>query len=143
MHRGHTPFEHTADIGIEAWAEDLKGLVEEVVVGLCELIADTTTIDPTEEREIEVSGVDREEVLVAAANEVVFYVDAQSFLSKSLVIGTLQQTDGLWQATGKLHGETHNPEKHRTFTEIKSTTYHDLKIIDEEKLLRVRVVFDV
>jgi SHS2 domain-containing protein len=143
MQRGHVSFEHTADIGIEAWSKDLRGLIEEVVLGLCELIADLKTIQATEERPIEVSGVDREELLVAASNEVVFYVDAQSFLSKSLVIESLRQEDDLWQLTGKLLGEIHNPEKHTTHTEIKSTTYHDLKIIDEENGLRVRVVFDV
>lgn len=141
--RGHRSFEHTADLGIEAWGEDLKALLEEVVVGLCELIADTSTIEAKETRALEVEAFDQEELLVSVSNEVLFYLDAQAFLSKSMTLSSVTQEGESWRAKGELHGELFDPKKHITFTEIKSATYHDLKIQQTPDGLTTRVVFDV
>ena len=143
MQQGHVSFEHTADLGIEAWSESLQGLLEEVSLGLCELIADLSTIQENEARSVEADGVDREELLVSLSNEVLFYLDAQGFLSKQLTIEALHHDGELWQVKGKLHGEPYDRSRHVTFTEIKSATYHDLHINESPEGFRVKIVFDV
>jgi SHS2 domain-containing protein len=143
MQQGHVSFEHTADLGIEAWSESFQGLLEEVSLGLCELIADLSTIRADEARSVEADGVDREELLVSLSNEVLFYLDAQGFLSKQLIINELYQDGELWQVKGKLYGEPYDSSRHVTFTEIKSATYHDLHVDESPEGLRVKIVFDV
>jgi SHS2 domain-containing protein len=88
-------------------------------------------------------GVDREELMVSLSNEVLFYLDAQGFLSKQLKIEALHHDGELWQVKGKLYGEPYDRARHVTFTEIKSATYHDLSITNSPEGLRVKIVFDV
>jgi SHS2 domain-containing protein len=141
--RGHRSFEHTADLGIEAWGPDLTSLFEEVITGLCEIIADTSTIEASDQREASAEGFDQEELLVSLSNEVLFFLDSQSFLSKNMKVSSLEQDGEVWRAKGILHGELYERDKHTTFTEIKSATYHDLKIQASDGGLVVKIVFDV
>jgi SHS2 domain-containing protein len=143
MQQGHISFEHTADLGIEAWSENFQGLLEEVGLGLCELIADLSTIEASDERSVEAEGFDREELLVSLSNEIIFYLDAHGFLSKQLKVETLSHEGDSWRVTGKIYGEVYDRAKHVTFTEIKSATYHDLKITESTEGPRVKIVFDV
>lgn len=143
MQQGHVSFEHTADLGIEAWSESFQGLLEEVALGLCELIADLSTIQGDSERPVEADGVDREELMVSLSNEVLFHLDAYGFLSKQLRIDELYQDGDLWHVKGKLYGELYDRARHVTFTEIKSATYHDLHVTESPEGFRVKIVFDV
>jgi SHS2 domain-containing protein len=145
--RGHRFFEHTADLGLEAWGASLGELLEEVVAGLCELIADVSTITPSETRPLSVEAEDREELLVSLANEVLFYLDSEAFLSVGVRLsfaGEEGEPGRRLVARGELLGEPYDPARHLTFTEIKSTTYHDLVVHEEPNgRLSTRVVFDV
>lgn len=141
--RGHHSFDHTADVGIEAWAPTLPALLEEVTLGLCELIADTSCIVPREERPVVLRADDREELLVSFANEVIFLLDTEAFLVGAVEVAAISNDDGQLALHGTLRGEPLDRARHLTFTEIKSATYHDLSIQEEAGALRVRVVFDV
>lgn len=141
--RGHRPFEHTADVGVEAWGESLPALLEEVVAGLCEIIADVSTISGAEARPVTVEGSDREELLVSLSNELLFFLDAEAFLTKRARLSFAGEEEGRFIARGELLGDRYDPARHITFTEIKSATYHDLSIHDEAGRLSTRVVFDV
>jgi SHS2 domain-containing protein len=143
MNRGFSPFEHTADIGVEAWADSLGPLLEEVARGLCSLIADPARIEPHDEKAFFLEGQDAEEVLVALSNEIIFYVDAEGFLTREARIDSVEEAPGSCAIRGALRGESLDHARHTTFTEIKSATYHDLRIQRGPEGFRVRVVFDV
>lgn len=141
--RGHQSFEHTADLGLFAWGDSLAALLEEVGVGLAEIIADINTISARESRPLSVEGEDREELLVSLANEILFYVDAESFLTREVRLSFVGEKDGLLVAQGEIRGEPYDASRHTTFTEIKSATYHDLAIQEENGRFSTRIVFDV
>ncbi len=48
LRRGHSPIEHTADVGLRASAADLAGLFEEAALALAEIAADAPRPAPAE-----------------------------------------------------------------------------------------------
>ena len=129
----------TADVGIEAWSEDLKGLFENAARGLFALIADVDKVDPVEEINYRSEGIDLEDTLISMLNDLIYLSDAKGILFKDIEIKNL--SDKCVEFVAK--GERYNPEKHGSMTEIKAATYHNIKIAKDGNLYRVRVVFDV
>ncbi|MBI4372677.1 MAG: archease [Candidatus Omnitrophica bacterium] len=55
MPRGYETFEHTADIGIRAWGNELPELFEEAAKALFSVIVDLKTVEPAQLIHIELS----------------------------------------------------------------------------------------
>jgi SHS2 domain-containing protein len=140
--RGYASFEHTADLGLEAWGGSLAALLEEVVAGLAALIADPRTVSPAAALPLDITADDREELLVALANEALFYLDSEAFLPKSAELNAGEE-GGRFFARGRLLGERYDPARHRTFTEVKSATYAGLAVREEGGVFSARVILDV
>jgi SHS2 domain-containing protein len=135
MPSGHRPLEHTADLALEIWADDLPSLLVEAARALIEILTDGATLVPMAERPIEVDAIDDEDRLVRWLNEVIFLALTEGFL---VVDADLEPTPA------GLRGHVRGSIDARTIvTEVKSATYHDLALTRTEQGLRARVVLDV
>ena len=141
--RGFRFHEHTADITLECWAPTLKQAFEEAALGAFEVILDTSTVEPVHPFEIDLQGIDLEELLVEWIGRLIALIDIESsFYSKFEVFSINQESKG-FSMKGQAWGESINLEKHNTRTEVKAMTYADLKIIQESEKTTIWFTLDL
>ncbi len=131
--------EHTADIGIIAYGEDVNKAFINAAKGLFSLIIDPEEVRVKKSREIMVTAPDREALLVNWLNELIYLLDAEGTLFKNFEIINITETE----LKAKGYGEKINTKKHHLKREVKAATYHQLKIEQTAEGWRAQVIFDI
>ncbi len=134
----YNTFEHTADIGIEAYGSTLEEAFENAAKGMFSIITDGSDIAPVEKRDIELPvDSDKEQLLVDWLSELLYINDVDG-----MVFGDFKvKIDG--KLVGEAWGEKYDREKHGYGAEIKAVTYHMLQIKRNKKGFYIRVLFDI
>jgi SHS2 domain-containing protein len=134
-------FEHTADIGVIAYGKTLKQAFANTAYGMFSiLIADLKQVQPAKTIQIEVSGNDLQEILVAFLSELLYNHTVGNLILNKFSIKEIGNKSLI--ATAK--GEYYDPNKHEILHEIKTVTYHQLKIEKfKEEYFRIQVIFDI
>jgi SHS2 domain-containing protein len=86
---GYDLFDHTGDVGVRVWADDLKGLFCEAAKALFDIITDLEQVEMNLERIVAVEGMGREELLVAWLNELLYLHDVEGLLFLDFSISTI------------------------------------------------------
>jgi SHS2 domain-containing protein len=132
-------FEHTADVGIRARAESLGGLFEDAARGFVSLIvADPTTVRPSERREIDIHSTDLGDLLLDWLNELLFEFD-----TARLILADFQVDIDDHALHGIAAGEVYDPDRHQLDHEIKAITYHGLDVSRVDGDWEASVIVDV
>jgi SHS2 domain-containing protein len=132
--RGHREVEHTADWGLEVWAPDLPGLMEEAARGMFELMGVEVSEESRCHRQLEIGADDREQLLVSFLEELLFIADSEKLAFDGFML-SLVDTNLLARLEG---GGIVSRSK-----EIKAVTYHNLRIKESKRGLKTSIVFDV
>ncbi|HEY42105.1 MAG TPA: archease [Dehalococcoidia bacterium] len=130
--------EHTADVGIMAYGDDLKEAFANAARGMFSLIVEVGSVRETAHRDIEVTAPDEESLLVTWLNELIYLFDAENMLFSRFVIIELDTA----RLKARAYGEPVDNTRHRLKTGIKAATYHMVEV-DRSKGCRVRVLFDI
>lgn len=130
--------EHTADVGIIGYGSDIKETFCNVARGLFSLIVAPEQVEERESLGISAEGENREELLVAWLNELIYLFDVEYFLFKRFEIQEL--TPQRLRAVG--YGERVDRTRHGIKIGVKSATYHQLEI-REGKPWRAQVILDI
>ncbi len=131
--------EHTADMGIEAWADTLDALFIGAARGLQEIVFGQAGLTEGQQQlKVELQAGDEEELLVAWLGEILFLVEQRGFCPaffrieeigphclKGSVVGRYQQQDC------------------RPLREVKAVTYHLLRVLHQESGWQARVYLDL
>jgi SHS2 domain-containing protein len=137
--RGFKYHDHTADITVECWAPTLEEAFEEAALGALEVILDTSTVQPIHSTDVDVHGIDLEELLVEWIGYIIALIDINSqFYSKFEVLEISKKSDG-FTLNGRVWGEDIDLERHDTRTEVKAMTYADMSIEQDAK--RTTLIF--
>lgn len=147
--RRYQVFDHTADIGIQAYGHDLKEAFANMAYGMFSVIAELDKVKEVEFRDIEIEAEDREALLVAWLNELIYLFDVERLIFKRFEIGELTESRSSSPGQGptarlraRAYGEAFDPQHHVLKTEIKAATYHTIKV-ERGDGARLRVIFDV
>jgi SHS2 domain-containing protein len=132
--RGRREVEHTADWGLEVWAPDLPGLMEEAARGMFELMGVEVSEESRCHRQLEIGADDREQLLVSFLEELLYVADAENLAFDGFML-KLVDTNLLARLEG---GSIVSRNK-----EIKAVTYHRLAIKKTRRGLKTSIVFDV
>ena len=136
------PFEivdHTADIRIKAYGQNLKELFENAALGMFNILADLEGITTSTELEIKVEALDREELLIEWLNELLY-----DFYTKHIIFFEFNITEFADnKLTAKVKGRFIGENINRLKTEIKAATRHDLHVVKTKDVYEVQIVFDV
>lgn len=138
MEKRFEVIDHTADIGIAAYGEDLKEAFANAAYALFSLMVDMESVSHSLCRQVEVTADDREDLLVAWLNELIYLFEVENVLFNRFEIGEFNDT----RLRANCYGERMAPERHRIKMAVKAATYHMLKF-DKEDGFRVQVLFDV
>jgi len=129
--------EHTADIGLIAYGNNLAEAFGNAAYGMFSIIAGLRAVREVEFRQVKLEAKDMEALLFDWLNSLLYFFDTDTLLLKRFDISEL--TENHLQAT--CYGERYNQSRHRLKIGVKSATYHMLKI-DREKN-QVRLIFDI
>ncbi len=134
--------EHTADIGIKAYAKTLKELFVNAAKGMFEVIAGKGQRAKGKERrkvkvKKEVDGF--EELLVDWLSELLYLFNKEEILFCNFQILELNN-NGL---VGEASGEKIDPSRYTLQTEIKAVTFHGLNIEEDKNGFSCKIIFDV
>jgi len=127
--------EHTADWAFRACGRDLAQLYANAARGLFALQGSTGSSETSLAREVAVSGVDRETLLVNWLNELLYLQETQRETYSCFEILEISET----QLRARVRGRPHRPEGKL----IKAVTFHDLEVRQSEEGWEVAIVVDV
>jgi len=130
--------DHTADVGIIAYGGGMAEAFANAGKALFNLITDLDKVDEAESRDIEVTAPDRESLLVAWLNELIFLFDTENIILKRFEISEF--SDNHLKARG--YGQKVDTARHELKVGVKAATYHMLKL-EENGGSKVQVLFDI
>jgi len=131
--------DHTADIGIMVYGEDLKSLFENAGEAFFHLITDLRKVRLRTERKIEIGGESLERLMVDWLNELLYLHDVENLLFKGFHVESVGE-EGL---KAKVDGEFFQEGVHVIKTGVKAATYHQLEVLHEKGGWRARIIFDL
>ncbi len=142
--------DHTADVGFECRGKTLEELFANAARALVHFFVDLETIKPREEMKIEVTGDDRESLLVNFLSEILFQIDSEARLFSDFEVSikvsikvSIEEGESL-TAVAITHGEKWDRSRHIPKLLVKAITYHQLKITQQRKgIWRARVFVDI
>jgi SHS2 domain-containing protein len=136
---GYAIFAVTADKGIRAWGADPAAAFRQAARGLSSLLVEPAGVCVRQSRALEVSGDDREGLLVAWLNEILFVYETEGFVCADCALSDWADT----RLRGVLHGEILDPARHVLVGQVKAATYHQVQMRETEQGWEVRAVVDV
>ena len=131
--------DHTADIGIIVYGEDLKALFENAGKAFFHLITDLRKVRRRIERKIIIEGESLDRLMVDWLSELLYLHDVENLLFKEFKVESVGE-DGL-EAIAK--GEPFQEGVHVIKTEVKAVTYHRIEVRQEKGRWRAQVIFDL
>jgi SHS2 domain-containing protein len=136
---GFEIFAVTADKGIRAWAPDVPALFRATALGLWSLMVDPAGVARAGEERVAVEAGDRETLLVAWLNELLYLHEVRAFAGADATVHAVSET----ALAASVWGETLDPARHQLVGHVKAVTYHDLRIVQDERGWEAQVVVDV
>jgi len=121
-----------------ASGENLKQVFANAAKGMFSLITDLRKVKTTYRKEINITAPDKESLLVAWLNELIYTFDVEQLLFKKFDI--IKLTDNLLRAIA--WGEKVDSNRHPIKLGIKSTTYHMLEI-KKNQGYHAKIFFDI
>lgn len=137
--QGWKEIEHGSDVGLQIEAPTLDGLFQNAACGMINLLMNAASVVPDTIRHIAADGCDREALLAAWLEEILFLHETGNAALHSA--NRVRIRDGY--VSGAILCEKFDPGRHETGYGIKAVTWHDLNIVEQDGVFRVRVIFDV
>jgi SHS2 domain-containing protein len=134
--------EHDADIGIRVTAPSEEDLFSTAGNALFAILADLSSIEPRSREHIQVAEDSLEDLMVAWLSELAYLHSSKSFLGREISHVELCRGKA-FRLTADVVGETYDPDRHVILEEIKTVTYHGLKVAEHNGQWTCEVILDV
>ncbi|MCD6287612.1 MAG: archease [Candidatus Hydrogenedentes bacterium] len=132
--------DHTADIGYICRGSSRAILFENCAVALLSLMFGVVdAVHSQSERKLEISADDPTELLVHFLNELLFLWETEHVVPTEVIVSEITSTHMVAMITE----EPYEPDKHTVILDIKSATYHRLRIDKIGDYWEAEVVLDV
>jgi SHS2 domain-containing protein len=136
---GYEFLDHTGDVGIRVWAEDIKGIFQEAARALFDIITDLDKVEVHVDVEVAVEGLGQEELLVAWLSELHYLYEVEGLLFCDFAITDIDERS----VQGVAMGEEFQEDRHEIKTSIKAVTYHQVEIQEHDGGWQAQVIFDI
>ena len=131
--------DHTADVAFEVYGNSLKELIENATLAFYDAFVDTSKLDTSLEKELEVDADSADYLLFNWLNELLFIFETEFFAGKEVEVDIIEN-DGL-KAKGKIKGGKITPEIVKT--EPKAITFHKFKVEKKDGKWFAFVIVDI
>jgi len=131
--------DHTADIGLVVYGENLKALFENAGEAFFHLITDLRKVRRRVERRIKIGGEILDRLMVDWLSELLYLHDVENLLFKGFKVESIGE-DGLMAV---VKGEPFQQKIHVIKTEVKAVTYHRIEVRQEKGGWKAQVILDL
>ena len=131
--------DHTADVGIAAYGVDLKEAFANAAYALFSLMTDIDSVGDNVRHNVEVNADNREELLVAWLNELIYLFEVKDVLFSRFDVAELDETS----IKAACYGENIDAQRHKMKAGVKAATYHMMQVEEGDDGCRVQVLFDI
>lgn len=136
---GFRLFEHTADIGIEAWGPDLASLFCQGAAGLFEAAIEPARVEERVVERLQIQAEDVELLYKEWLSSLLYLFAARGLVFRRFEIEEISER----RVRALCHGERFDETRHGLKTDLKAVTYHQLEVRREAEGWRARVIVDV
>lgn len=134
-------FDVTADAGYWAYGRTPEEVFENAALAMFEIMTDTSLVRAEESRRVEIKSEDMVSLLYDWLDELLFIHDTEFILFSKFKVKITEDDDGLC-LIGKASGEVIK-EHHERRDEVKAVTFHMMDILEEDGLMKARVILDL
>jgi SHS2 domain-containing protein len=131
--------EHPADTGFEVWGDSVVHIFEAAAMAFFDMMWQLGSSRKGLPRTIEVTGEDREELLVNFLEEFLYLYDAAGLVCTGVEILTLTEK----KVTARAWLRDFNDERDLELLSVKAVTYHQLFVGKKNSTWEVRVFLDI
>jgi len=131
--------DHTADAKFLSYGESLEDAFSNAALAMFSIITETHKVRSRVEKSIKISSAKKETLLYDFLEELIFFIDTESFLLHAVKSMRIVQ-DGDYTLVATVIGDT---DKYEIFTHVKAVTYSDMFIKEEKNLVTIQVVLDL
>jgi SHS2 domain-containing protein len=131
--------DHTADIGLVIYGENLKALFENAGEAFFRLITDLRKVRRRVERRINIGGESLDRLMVDWLSELLYLHDVENLLFQRFKVESVGK-DGL---KAIVKGEAFREGVHVIKTEVKAVTYHRIEVRQENGRWRAQIILDL
>jgi len=125
--------EHATDAIIEVTADNLKEAFEIAGISVIETILDISKVDENNSRKLIVKGKDLKYLLYNWLEEMIILTITDGFVGKRILLEITK--NGNYQIDAEIFGEAIDLRKHDFKVEIKSPTFHEMDIKQNDKVI--------
>jgi len=125
--------EHATDAIIEVTADNLKEAFEIAGISVIETILDISKVDENNSRKLIVKGKDLKYLLYNWLEEMIILTITDGFVGKRILLEITK--NGNYQIDAEIFGEAIDLRKHDFKVEIKSPTFHEMEIKQNDKVI--------
>ena len=122
--------EHTADVGVEAYGENLEESFENAALGFFEIMTDTSKVEASVKKEFEIESEDEKSLLYDFLEKFIIFKDAEDLVFSKFKVSITK--DEKYKLKAEAWGEEFNPEKHEDKTHVKAITYHRMEVSEKK-----------
>jgi len=131
--------DHTADIGLVIYGENLKALFGNAGEAFFHLITDLRKVRRRIERRINIGGESLDRLMVDWLSQLLYLHDVENLLFKGFKVESVGK-DGL---KAIVKGEPFREGIHVIKTEVKAVTYHQIEVRQENGRWRAQIILDL
>jgi SHS2 domain-containing protein len=135
--------EHTADVYIEAYGDNLKGAFENAAFATMEVMTDAERVEPKIEDNVEVEAHDEYALLYNWIEELLIRFETTGNLYSRFKIQSIEETPHGLRLKAKIWGEPFDKERHPSKVGVKAITYHRMEIVRKPENVTVKFILDI
>jgi len=124
--------EHATDAVIEVTADNLENAFKIAGISVIETILDISKVVENDKKILQVKGKDLKYLLYNWLEEIIILTITDGFAGKRIMV-TISKDDE-YKIYAEIFGETIDLKKHEFKVEIKSPTFHEMRIEQEENI---------
>ena len=141
--KGFEFLEHTADIYIAAYGENIAEAFENAARAMFETMTNIDSVSPESKEIVEVKGKDKMELLYNWLEELLIRFDVYGKLYSKFDIKEISNTPDGYVLKAIIYGEPFNPSKHVQKVGVKAVTYHRMEINETSEGVTLKFILDI
>ena len=134
--------DHTADVKVEAWGENLEETFKNASKAFYDIILDVQSVEKKVSREFKVRGFDLKSLLFNWIDKLILLFEIESLVFRDFDMNIFQNDSG-YRLTAIGYGEEYDRKKHGYKVHVKAITYHEMEIRMENEKYIVRFIVDI
>ena len=125
--------EHATDAIIEVTADNLEEAFQTAGISVIETILDSSKVDEVDSKKLVVKGKDLKYLLYNWLEEIIILTITEGFAGKRITVDILRNEN--YEIHAEVFGEAIDLKKHQFKVEIKSPTFHEMEIEENDKII--------